>query len=228
MRAETSLVTIAHGCDNFCSYCVVPYVRGREVSRPMDEILKEIRGLGDQGIRDIILLGQNVNSYKYGLANLLREIPNHLSTQPPNHLRISFLTSHPKDMSDVIIETVAELPCVAKEFLIPLQSGDNEVLKRMNRGYTYEYFTDRVNKIRALMPQARITSDILVGFPGETEAQFQNTISAVETLKFNEVHMFAYSDRPGTAAEKFTDKIPEEVKQARLQRLIKVVRAAVR
>jgi len=225
-RGRGGLVTIAHGCDNYCSYCVVPYVRGREFSRPLDEVLAEIKGLIEQGVTDITLLGQNVNSYKPGLANLLMKIKQLVIRN--SSFVIRFLTSHPRDMSDEIIEAVAELPFVAKEFLLPLQSGDNEILKRMNRGYTLEHFLGRVEKIRALMPQARITSDILVGFPGETEQQFQNTLKAVKQIKFDEVHMFAYSSRPMTAAAKLSDQLPDEVKQERLQRLISVVRGIVK
>jgi len=216
-------VVIAHGCDNFCSYCVVPYVRGRETSRPMDEVLAEIKELVEQGVTNITLLGQNVNSYKYGLADLLQEAGKLQNT----NYKIHFLTSHPKDMNDEIIEAVHELPWVAKEFLLPLQSGDDGILKQMNRGYTLAHYLDRIEKIRSLMPQARIMSDILVGFPGETDEQFENTLRAVEAIRFNEVHMFAYSDRPGTAAAKMPDKLKEEVKHERLQRLIGVVRGLV-
>ncbi len=225
LLAGGEFVTIMHGCDNFCSYCVVPYVRGREVSRPMADVLAEVKGLIEQGVTDITLLGQNVNSYKPGLARLLREISSIQSSPAnPKGVRISFLTSHPKDLTDEIIETVAELSCVAKDFMIPLQSGDNEILKQMNRGYTVEYFIDRVAKIRALMPLATISTDLLVGFPGETEEQFGNTIRAVKRLKFNDVHMFAYSSRPGTAAAVLPGQLPQAVIDGRLQRLITLVR----
>lgn len=221
-RNTNAMVTVMYGCNNYCSYCVVPYVRGREYSRPMDEVLEEIGLLGEQGIRDITLLGQNVNSYKYGLAELLRRI-NSLMPRYPD-LLISFLTSHPRDMSDEIIEAVAQLPYVVKDFVMPLQSGDDEILKKMNRGYNLEHYVGRVNKIRSLIPQARISTDIIVGFPGETEEQFQNTLKALELIKFNDVHMFAYSARPTVAAAKLPDQLPEEIKQARLQKLIQVVR----
>jgi tRNA-2-methylthio-N6-dimethylallyladenosine synthase len=214
----------------------------------MDEVMDEIKGLIEQGITDITLLGQNVNSYKYGLASLLRAIGDFIPNNPhpldpPLHLRwrggnpnevregvrwVRFITSHPRDMSDHIIEAVHELPYVAKEFILPLQSGDDEVLRRMNRGYTLEHFMGRVEKIRSLMPNARVSSDILVGFPGETEEQFQNTLRAVELAKFSEVHMFAYSNRPGTAASKMENKLSENIKQERLQRLIKKVRSIVK
>ncbi|MDD5593609.1 MAG: tRNA (N6-isopentenyl adenosine(37)-C2)-methylthiotransferase MiaB [Candidatus Margulisbacteria bacterium] len=225
VRAEGStFVNIAHGCDNYCSYCVVPYVRGRETSRPMDEVLAEIKGLMEKGAGDITLLGQNVNSYKYGLANLLKAIGPLVPGTRDQVPVIRFMTSHPKDMTDEIIETVAELPCVAKEFHLPLQSGDNEILKKMNRGYTVEYFKDRIEKIRSLMPDARITTDLMVGFPGETAEQFENSLDLVKTIAFKAVNMFAYSPRPQTAAAKMPDQLPDEVKQARLQKLIGAVR----
>jgi tRNA-2-methylthio-N6-dimethylallyladenosine synthase len=225
-RRRGGEVVIMHGCDNFCSYCIVPYVRGRETSRPPDEVLAEIGQLLEQGAKTITLLGQNVNSYKYGLDKLLYEIQKFVISN--SSFVINFLTSHPKDLSDELIQAVHDLPYVEKEFMMPLQSGDNEILKRMNRGYTLEHYLDRVNKIRSLMPQARIFSDILVGFPGETEEQFQNTLQAVKNIGFNMAHMFAYSDRPGTSASKLPGQIPEEVKQDRLKRLIDTVREVVR
>jgi tRNA-2-methylthio-N6-dimethylallyladenosine synthase len=215
-------VTIMTGCDNYCSYCVVPYVRGRETSRPMDEVLVEIKGMIEQGATDITLLGQNVNSYQYGLANLLIKI--HPLVLRSSSLVLRFLTSHPRDMSDEIIEAVTELPFVAKDFILPLQSGDDEILAKMNRGYTLDYYLGRVKKIRELIPAARISSDIIVGFPGETEEQFQNTLKALELCRFNDVHMFAYSERPMVAAAKLPGQLPEEIKQARLQKLIGMVR----
>jgi len=221
----SKFITIMHGCDNFCSYCVVPYVRGREVSRPINEVLDEVEKLVGQGTKEIILLGQNVNSYKYGLDNLLKQFALRFTHYALRDLRVQFLTSHPRDMSDDIIEAVADLPYMAKEFMMPLQSGDDEILNRMNRGYTLDHYLGRVSKIRSLMPIARISTDILVGFPGESEAQFQNTLKAVEEIGFNEVHMFAYSSRPGTASAHLPDQLSEGIKQERLQRLIKTVRA---
>ena len=213
---KNNYITIMTGCNNFCSYCVVPYVRGRETSRPMDEVLAEIKELADQGIRKITLLGQNVNSYKYGLADLLRKIPNSLT--------IHFMTSHPRDMSDELIETVRDCPHVAKDFHLPLQAGDDEILKKMNRGYTIDYFRGRVKKIKEIMPQATITTDIIVGFPGETEEQFNNTLDRVREFKFNAVNMAAYSLRPQTAAARLPGHLSEEIKQSRLQKLIGTVR----
>ncbi|MDD4179770.1 MAG: MiaB/RimO family radical SAM methylthiotransferase [Candidatus Margulisbacteria bacterium] len=218
----SNFVTIMTGCDNYCSYCVVPYVRGRETSRPMDEILEEIKASRDQGGKEITLLGQNVNSYKPGFANLLIAIQQLVISH--SSLVINFMTSHPKDMSDEIIATVAELPYVAKDFHLPLQSGDDEILKKMNRGYTIEYFLGRVAKIRSLMPEARISTDLMVGFPGETEVQFENSIKLLKTVSFTQVNMFAYSPRPQTAAAKMPGQLPEEVKQERLQKLIETNR----
>ncbi|MCX5751166.1 MAG: MiaB/RimO family radical SAM methylthiotransferase, partial [Candidatus Saganbacteria bacterium] len=233
-----SYVTIMHGCNNFCSYCVVPYVRGREISRPMDEVLAEIKQKIEQGAKTIILLGQNVNSYQYGLANLLRAIEKlsplflregRLTAADKSELTrgefVSFMTSHPRDISDDIIQAVYDLPYVIKDFHLPLQSGDNTILKAMNRGYTVEFFRDRVKAIRKLLPKARISTDILVGFPGETEEQFQNTLNFVKEIGFTSVNMFAYSPRPQTAASQMPGQLAEEVKQARLQRLITLVRA---
>jgi tRNA-2-methylthio-N6-dimethylallyladenosine synthase len=225
---------IMHGCDNFCSYCVVPYVRGREISRPLDEVLVEIGQLIGQGAEKIMLLGQNVNSYKYGLSELLYKIQPFVirnSSLVPREIEglvISFMTSHPKDMSDELIQTVYELPYVAKEFHLPLQAGDDEILEKMNRKYTLEYFKDRVKKIRELMPRAGITTDIIVGFPGETEEQFQNTLNAVREIRFNAVNMAAYSIRPQTAAARLPGHLTPEIKDARLQRLIETVREVVR
>ena len=225
VRAKEGLVTIMTGCDNYCSYCVVPYVRGRESSRPIPEVLEEIKQLLDRGATAITLLGQNVNSYTFGLAELLRQIGSAIHDPQST---IHFLTSHPRDMSDEIVAAVHELPYVAKEFVMPLQSGDDEILAKMNRGYTFEHYLERVNKIRALLPGARITTDILVGFPGETEEQFQNTLQAIKTISFAEVHMFAYSRRPETAAAKRPDQLPEQIKTERLNRLIKTVRGIVK
>ena len=219
---DSSLVTITHGCNNYCSYCIVPYVRGREYSRPMTEVLAEIKQKIKQGAKEITLLGQNVNSFEPGLANLLKSIHSfdicHLT------FVIHFMTSHPKDMSDEIIEAVHQLPYVAKEFHFPLQSGDDEILKKMNRGYTVDYYQGRIKKIRELMPKARITTDIMVGFPGETEEQFQNTLKILKQIHFSSVNMFAYSARPETAAAKMPGPLSQEIIQRRLQELIKTNR----
>ncbi|HTY13996.1 MAG TPA: tRNA (N6-isopentenyl adenosine(37)-C2)-methylthiotransferase MiaB [Candidatus Omnitrophota bacterium] len=221
MRGGVRFVTIMTGCDNFCSYCVVPYVRGREASRPMDEVLAEIQGLLELGVNEITLLGQNVNSYEHGLAELFNKIEKLVIRN--SRFVIKFMTNHPRDLSDEIIEAVKECPHVAKDFHLPLQAGDDAVLKAMNRGYTVEYFRERVNKIKGSMPEATITTDFIVGFPGETEEQFQNTLERVREFRFNAVNMAAYSPRPRTAAALMPDQLPDDVKQERLRRLKAVV-----
>jgi len=216
----TAWVTTMHGCDNFCSYCIVPYVRGREVSRPMEEILEEIKQIDFNQCKEIYLLGQNVNSYKYGLANLLREIE--LNT-PNSGLRTRFMTSHPRDMSDDIINAVAELPSVCEFFHLPIQHGSDRILKSMNRGYTADDYRKLIDKIRSKIPNAAITSDVIVGYPGETDQDFCLTLYIIEQIGFDACNTLAYSTRPGTAASKLADDVPREVKQARLQEVMGVV-----
>jgi tRNA-2-methylthio-N6-dimethylallyladenosine synthase len=213
-----------HGCDNFCSYCIVPYVRGREYSRPIDEIIAEISSL-DDSVKEITLLGQNVNSYKYGLAELLRAVEER--NRKRRRMRIRFMTSHPRDMSDDIINAVAELPHVCEYFHLPIQHGDDEILKSMNRGYTIDYYRKLVDRIRAKMPDAAITSDIIVGYPGETDKQFKNTLKAIKEIGFDACNTAVYSIRPATAAAKLSDDVPQEVKQERLQQVMNVVEDVV-
>ena len=244
----TSYVPIMTGCNNFCAYCVVPYTRGREISRPVKEIICEIKNLVKTGAKEIWLLGQNVNNYKHNTpppsSPSKREISPPLPplrggggvggvdfpellkivNDIPGGFWIRFTSPHPKDFSDELINTMAKCEKLGEYLNLPVQAGDNQILKKMNRGYNLEHYIGRVNKIRALIPHARISTDIIVGFPGETEKQFQNTLKALELIKFNDVHMFAYSARPTVAAEKFPDQLPETVKQARLQKLIQVVR----
>lgn len=215
----TAWVTIMKGCDNFCSYCIVPYVRGREISCPIDEILTEIKQIDFNQYKEIFLLGQNVNSYKYGLANLLKAIEQEIM----GDARIRFMTSHPRDMSDEIIDAVANLPHVCEFFHLPIQHGDDEILKKMNRGYTIDYYLKLVGKIRSKIPNASITSDIIIGFPGETEKQFKNSCKIIEEVVFDSVNTTAYSTRPGTAASNFVDDVPYKLKQERLQEVMKVV-----
>ncbi|MBU1616485.1 MAG: MiaB/RimO family radical SAM methylthiotransferase [Candidatus Margulisbacteria bacterium] len=220
-------ITIMTGCNNYCSYCVVPYVRGPETSRAMDEVLAEVEQAIKAGAQNITLLGQNVNAYKYGLATLLNNINPLIHSRLPSPV-FRFLTSHPRDMSDEIIEAVATLPYVDKEVIMPLQSGDDRVLKAMNRGYDLDYYRGRVSRLRSLVPGIRIISDLIVGFPGETEAEFERTLRAVEEFKFTVVNMFAYSGRPETAASRLPGQLPEEVIKARLQRLIATVRGVIK
>lgn len=226
----TKYIPIMTGCDNFCSYCVVPYVRGRETSRPIEDVLdeikkscsQEVRQSGSPGIKEIFLLGQNVNSYKYGLAKLLRIINSELDTHH-SLLRIRFMTSHPKDMSDDIIQAVAELPHVCEYFHLPIQHGSDRILKLMNRGYTVADYCKIVEKIRAKIPGAAITGDMIVGYPGETEEDFRLTLYIIEQIGFDAVNTAAYSVRPGTAAAKLKDDVPAQVKQERLQKIMAVV-----
>jgi tRNA-2-methylthio-N6-dimethylallyladenosine synthase len=240
-QGTTAWITIMHGCDNFCSYCVVPHVRGREHSRSMEEILEEIKQVDLNKHPEIFLLGQNVNSYKYGLADLLRALENTaLSTKmdlPAGRQgggtarravgeelpRIRFMTSHPRDMSDDIIGAVRDLPHVCEFFHLPLQHGDDEMLKSMNRGYNTDYYLKLVDRIRAKIPGAAITSDVIVGYPGETDEQFQNTLKMIEKVDFDTSNTLAYSTRPGTAASKLKDDVPDKVKQERLQQAMAVV-----
>ncbi|RLC53127.1 MAG: tRNA (N6-isopentenyl adenosine(37)-C2)-methylthiotransferase MiaB [Candidatus Cloacimonadota bacterium] len=213
-----AFVTIMRGCNNFCSYCIVPYTRGRERSRPVDAIIKEIHNVSSKGFKDVTLLGQNVNSYNYenvNFAELLRKA-NKIETVN----RIRFVTSHPKDLSDEVIEVMANSEKVCEHLHLAMQSGDNEILKRMNRGYTAEHFYNIVQKLRQAMPQIAITTDIIAGFPGETEEQFQRTFDLMNKIKFDYAFTFKYSPRTGTKAAEYTDQVPEEIRLKRLQKLI--------
>jgi tRNA-2-methylthio-N6-dimethylallyladenosine synthase len=213
-------VTIMQGCDNYCSYCVVPYVRGREISRPPGAIINEIKLLVAKGVREVTLLGQNVNSYgnkqRFGdFASLLARID-----QIDNLLRIRFTTSHPKDLSDDLIHTFKSIEKLCHHIHLPVQSGSNTVLKRMNRGYTREAYLERVAKLRRACPDIAITSDIIVGFPGETEQDFDDTLELIQTVEFDNLFVFAYSDRPNTPAGRFKHKIDQVRKSERLQAVL--------
>jgi len=199
---DSAFVPIMTGCNNFCSYCIVPYTRGKEISRPNKEIIDEVKSLIKKGYKEITLLGQNVNSYQYNFAKLLEKI-----NKLPGIFQIKFLTSHPKDMSDELIDVIAECEKISKEIHLPIQSGDNEILKRMNRGYTIEKYKNLIRKIREKIPQAEITTDVIVGFPGETEKQFQNTVKALKEIKFAKAYVNKYSTRVGTLAAKFKDNL---------------------
>lgn len=220
--STSAWISIIYGCDNFCSFCIVPYVRGRERSRSKESILKEIKGLDKNTYKEVILLGQNVNSYgkgtNYGLTELLRDIHNVRGVE-----RIRFLTSHPRDMSDDIINAVKKIPKVCEFFHLPLQSGDNEILKRMNRGYASDHYRRLVEKIRSKIPDTAITSDVVVGFPGETEKQFEATCNIIKELELDAVNTAAYSIREGTAAAEMDGQLPDNIKQNRLQKIMKVV-----
>ena len=221
--AFRAYVTIMQGCDNFCTYCVVPYVRGREVSRPKGDILKEIEALVASGVKDITLLGQNVNSYgkKQGLdttfAGLLLEVAG-----MPGLERLRFTTSHPKDFTDDVIEAMATGPPVCDHIHLPVQSGSNRMLKRMNRKYTREHYLHIIHRIKDRLPDISITTDVIVGFPGETKQDFDDTISLLKEVQFDQIFSFKYSPRPFTAAAGFDDQIDEETKQERLSAVIEL------
>ncbi len=216
-------VTIMQGCDNFCTYCIVPYVRGREVSRPSEEILREIGQLVAQGVKDVTLLGQNVNSYGKGLSEKI-DFPRLLERIDANFpgIRLRFTTSHPKDLSHELIGCFGNLKTLCEHLHLPVQSGSNTVLKRMNRHYTREQFLEKVQKLRQVCPDITITTDLIVGFPGETEEDYEETLSLLEAVRFDQAFAFKYSERPGTAAARFKDKVPEEVKSQRLTRLLEI------
>lgn len=217
-------VNIMYGCNNFCTYCIVPYVRGRERSRRKEDIVEEVRALVADGVVEVMLLGQNVDSYgndfdePVSFASLLREID-----AIPGIERIRFMTSHPKDFSLELIDVIKNSQHICHSLHLPVQSGSNEVLRRMNRKYTRERYLEIVNAMREAMPDAAITTDIIVGFPGETDEQFEETVDLVETVGFDNAFSFIYSKRPGTAAAKFEDQIPLDVKKERLQRLNSVL-----
>ena len=211
-------VTIMYGCNNFCSYCIVPYVRGRERSRKPENIIEEVRCLAKQGFKEITLLGQNVNSYNggenYNFANLLRDVNKIEGIE-----RIRFVSPHPKDFTDDVIKAIKECDKVCKIVHLPLQAGSTEVLRKMNRKYTKEQYLELANKIRKEMPNIAISTDIIVGFPGETEEDFEDTLDVVEKMKYDQVYMFIYSRRVGTPGDKMENQIPEEIKHKRFDRL---------
>lgn len=215
-----AFVNIMYGCNNFCTYCIVPYVRGRERSRKKEDIVEEVRALVADGVVEIMLLGQNVDSYgndfdePVSFASLLEEIDAIDGIE-----RIRFMTSHPKDFSLALIDVIKNSKHICHSLHLPVQSGSNDVLRRMNRKYTRERYLEIVQAMREAIPDVAITTDIIVGFPGETEEDFQETVDLVETVGFDNAFSFIYSKRPGTAAAKFEDQIPLDVKKERLQRL---------
>ena len=221
-RNISAFLPIITGCDNFCSYCVVPFTRGREKSRPVKEVLKEAEKMAGGGVKEIILLGQNVNSYQDekeggGFPELLSRIAG-LS----GILRLGFMTSHPKDVSPELFRVLAEHPIIYRHLHLPLQSGSDSILKTMNRGYTATHYLQRIKEAREIIPGLTLTSDIIVGFPGETEDDFKKTLSVIAEVGFNDLFAFKYSDRPKTKAEELGGKIPEKTKEERLERLWKL------
>ena len=230
--APSTYVSIIQGCDNFCSYCIVPYRWGRNRSRPLQEIVTEVRELVNRSTREVTLLGQNVDSYgqdlpdQPDLADLLYEL-----NGIDGLLRIRFLTNHPKDMSPKLIEAVACLDKVCEQLSLPVQSGSNEILEAMRRGYTVEQYRQLVTEIRSKIPEVALSTDVIVGFPSETKPQFQQTVDLLSELRFDTVHVAIYSPRPGTmAARKLEDNIPPVEKRRRLdliERLQEVIAAEI-
>lgn len=216
-------VTISYGCNNFCTYCIVPYVRGRERSRPPEQILAEVRQLAAEGYREVTLLGQNVNSYGRDLeegidfAGLLAA-----ADQIDGIERLRYTTSHPRDFTQQLIDTIAASRHVCEHFHLPVQAGSNRVLEMMARGYTRAEYLDLVRRIREKIPPAAITTDLIVGFPGETEADFQDTLDLLEKVRFANAFSFIYSPRQGTRAARLPDQVPLEVKKERFNRLLEV------
>ena len=220
---ETSFsgfVTISRGCDNYCTYCIVPYVRGKERSHSAEQIVGAISKLVDEGVAEVTLLGQNVNSYRYDDTNfprLLERVATETGIQ-----RIRYMTSHPKDLSERLVDVMAEQPKVMPHIHLPLQSGCNRILRRMGRVYTIEHYLKTVEYIRSTLDYVSLTTDLIVGFPSETDEEYEQTLEAVRTIRFDGAFMFRYSVRPGTTAARFDDDIAEEDKIDRLNRLIKL------
>lgn len=217
-NSKSASVTIMYGCNNFCSYCIVPYVRGRERSRRAEDIINEIRELANEGYKEITLLGQNVNSYKgengYGFANLLRDV------QKIDGIEIiKFISPHPKDFTDDVIDAIKDCDKVSKLIHLPLQSGSTEVLRKMNRKYTKEQYLQLVEKIKSKVPDVLFSTDIIVGFPEETEEDFNETLDVVRKVNFEQIFMFIYSRRVGTPADRMINQVPEEIKHQRFDKL---------
>ncbi|OGZ34266.1 MAG: hypothetical protein A2Y98_00150 [Candidatus Portnoybacteria bacterium RBG_19FT_COMBO_36_7] len=226
-------VPIMTGCNNFCSYCAVPYTRGREKSRPAGQIINEVKSLLKKGYKEILLLGQNINSYisKFPISNFQFPNKSQISNYKnkainfasllktindlPGDFRLTFMTSHPKDMSNELISAMARCEKLKKEIHLPIQSGDNEILRKMNRHYTVANYKDLIKKIRRAIPGIKITTDIIVGFPGETKKQFANSVATAKQINFDGAYIAKYSPRPGTSAAKLKDDVPLEEKRRR-------------
>ena len=223
-----AFVTIMYGCNNFCTYCIVPYVRGRERSRKSEDIIKEIEELVSKGYKEITLLGQNVNSYGKGLeedidfAGLLRKV-----NEVKGLERVRFMTSHPKDLSDDVIMAIKECDKLCEQVHLPVQSGSSRILKEMNRHYDREYYLDLVKKIKSEIPDVTLTTDIIIGFPGETEEDFLDTLSLCEEVGYDSVFTFIYSRRNHTPADKMENQIPDDIKHDRFNRLVEAINKKV-
>ena len=223
-----AFVTIMYGCNNFCTYCIVPYVRGRERSRKSEDIIKEIEDLVAKGYKEITLLGQNVNSYGKGLeedidfAGLLRKV-----NEVKGLERVRFMTSHPKDLSDDVIMAIKECDKLCEQVHLPVQSGSSRILKEMNRHYDREYYLDLVKKIKSEIPDVTLTTDIIIGFPGETEEDFLDTLSLCEEVGYDSAFTFIYSRRNHTPADKMENQIPDDIKHDRFNRLVEAINKKV-
>ena len=223
-----AFVTIMYGCNNFCTYCIVPYVRGRERSRKSEDIIKEIEELVSQGYKEITVLGQNVNSYGKGLeedidfAGLLRKV-----NEVKGLERVRFMTSHPKDLSDDVIMAIKECDKLCEQVHLPVQSGSSRILKEMNRHYDREYYLDLVKKIKSEIPDVTLTTDIIIGFPGETEEDFLDTLSLCEEVGYDSAFTFIYSRRNHTPADKMENQIPDDIKHDRFNRLVEAINKKV-
>ncbi|KAH8318076.1 hypothetical protein KR074_006923 [Drosophila pseudoananassae] len=248
-ESPTAFVSIMRGCDNMCTYCIVPFTRGRERSRPLESILTEVRALQDQGVKEVTLLGQNVNSYRDGASSLeadlsSQRVPGFKTVYKPKsggitfsrllrsvaeavpEMRIRFTSPHPKDFSDDVLRVIRDYPNVCKQLHLPAQSGNTQVLERMRRGYSREAYLDLVDRIRSFLPNVGLSSDFICGFCGETEEEFQDTVSLIQQVKYNVAYLFAYSMREKTTAHRrFKDDVPLSVKNERLKRMVEVFRA---
>jgi tRNA-2-methylthio-N6-dimethylallyladenosine synthase len=213
-----ALVTVMYGCNNFCSFCIVPKTRGREVSRPRQDVVNEVKQLVAQGFREVQLLGQNVNSYEHNgddFADLLQAVHDVDGME-----RIRFITSHPKDCSDKLIRTIADLPKLCTNFHLPVQAGSNRILRKMKRFYTREHYMDLLDRVRSTVAGATISTDVICGFPGETDEDFEETYDLLERCRWDMAFIFGYSPREGTKSAQWIDSIPEETKKHRVHRLI--------
>jgi len=212
-----SYVTIMQGCDHFCSFCIVPYVRGREKSRPSREIIEEVKHLTEMGVKEVCLLGQNVNGYGKGLEEEIgfSELLEHIN-EIEGLQRIRFTTSHPKDLSEELIQSFSKLSKLCEHIHLPFQSGSNKILKAMHRGYTKESYLEKIDRLKKARPSIAITADVIVGFPGEEEEDFNETLDLMKSVQFDDLFSFKYSPRKGTRAAQFTEKVEEKVKQERL------------
>ncbi len=233
--AFQAFVPIMHGCNNFCTYCIVPYVRGREVSRNPNEIIKEIDVLTEQGVKEITVLGQNVNSYTWkngeeeiNFPKLMKMIAVHLRETNSPIEWVRFMSSHPKDLSEELIDVIAEEKVLCKHIHLPVQHGSSNILERMNRRYTREHYLGLVDMILSKIPDASLTTDILLGFPGETEEDYELTLDLIEKVQYEMAYMYYYNPREGTPACDFTDQVPVEVKKERLAKVIEIQREITR